>query len=174
MVKKKVTAVTAPSPVEQRILMLRGQRVLLDADLAELYDVPTKRLNEQMKRNRARFPAEFMFQLTRDEKAEVVANCDHLARLKFSPVLPYAFTEYGALMAANVLNSSRAVEVGVYIVRTFVRLSEALLSNKKFASKLDALENKLATHDQAITRLIQAIRQLTALPQTKKRGIDEE
>ena len=94
------------------------------------------------------------------------------------PELPYVFTEHGALMAANVLNSSRAVEVSVYIVRTFVRLREALLSNKELASKLDALEKKLATHDQAITALIHVIRQLTAPPQTKKRGfgfvLDEE
>ena len=130
-----------------------------------------KRLNEQVRRNLARFPAEFMFPLTRDEKTEVVADCDHLARLKFSPVLPYAFTEYGALMAANVLNSSRAVEVSVYIVRTFVRLREALATHKELAKKLNALENKLTTHDQALTGLIHAIRQLTTPPAPKRRGI---
>jgi hypothetical protein len=87
--------------IEQRILLIRGQRVMLDADLAGLYGTTTKRLNEQVKRNRGRFPEDFMFQLTKKEKAEVVANCDHLARLKFSPVLPNAFTEHGAIMVAK-------------------------------------------------------------------------
>ena len=91
--------------VEQRILLFRGQRVMLDADLAVLYGVPTKRLNEQVKRNQSRFPSDFMFRLTVREKAEVVANCDHLARLKYSPSLPYDFTEHGALMLASMLNS---------------------------------------------------------------------
>lgn len=91
---------TNPAPtlrIESRILVMRGQKVMIDADLAELYGVPTKRLNEQVKRNAGRFPADFMFQLTPDEKAEVVANCDHLAKLKFSKALPFAFTEHGAI-----------------------------------------------------------------------------
>lgn len=91
--------------IERLVLAIRGQKVLLDADLARLYGVTTKRLNEQVKRNRGRFPARFLFQLTAAEKLEVVANCDHLKRLRFSPVLPYAFTEHGAIMAATVLNS---------------------------------------------------------------------
>lgn len=144
---------------------------MLDADLAELYGVPTKRLNEQIKRNVARFPADFMFQLTTNEKAEVVAICDHLAKLKFSPVLPYAFTEHGALMAANVLNSPRAVEASVYVIRAFIRLRETLATNAELSKKLDALEKKLSTHDQAITGLINAIRQLTAPPTTQRRKI---
>lgn len=91
--------------IESRILLIRGQKVMLDSDLAKLYGVSTKRLNEQVKRNQKRFPADFMFKLTAKEKAEVVANCDHLSRLRFSPVLPNAFTEHGALMAASVLNT---------------------------------------------------------------------
>ncbi|NVO06954.1 MAG: ORF6N domain-containing protein [Rhodoferax sp.] len=90
---------------------------MLDADLATLYGVPTKRVNEQVKRNRNRFPPDFMFQLTATEKAEVVANCDHLGTLKFAKSLPYAFTEHGAIQAANVLASSQAVEMGIYVVR---------------------------------------------------------
>jgi hypothetical protein len=86
--------------IERKIFLIRGEKVMLDADLAALYGVTTKRLNEQVKRNRARFPNDFMFQLTEEEKAEVVANCDHLKRLKFSPALPYAFTEHGAIMLA--------------------------------------------------------------------------
>lgn len=91
--------------IEKRILVIRGQGVMLDADLAGLYGVSTKRLNEQVRRNLDRFPEDFMFQLTAKEKAEVVANCDHLAKLKFSPVLPHAFTEHGAIMVASVLNT---------------------------------------------------------------------
>lgn len=87
--------------IEQRILLIRGQKVILDADLAVLYGTTTKRLNEQVKRNRGRFPEDFMFQLTEREKAEVVAICDHLAKLKFSPVLPNAFTEHGAIMGKS-------------------------------------------------------------------------
>jgi len=88
-------------PIETLIQTVRGQKVILDTDLAELYGVPTKRLNEQVKRNSSRFPEDFIFQMTAQEKAEVVANCDHLARLKFSPQLPHAFTEHGAIMAAT-------------------------------------------------------------------------
>ena len=95
--------------IASRILILRGQRVIVDADLAELYGVATKRLNEQAKRNRGRFPDDFMFQLSKLEKDEVVANCDHLARLKFSRALPFVFTEHGAIQAANVINSKRRV-----------------------------------------------------------------
>src|SRR6478609_6546451 len=96
--------------IERAILFIRGEKVMLDSDLAEIYGVSTKRLNEQVKRNAKRFPSDFMFQLTETEKTEVVANCDHLAKLKFSPHLPYAFTEHGALMLANVLNSERAAQ----------------------------------------------------------------
>lgn len=99
--------------IEQRILLIRGQRVMIDSDLAELYGVPTKRLNEQVKRNRERFPNDFMFQLTAEEKAEVVANCDHLNKLKFSKALPFVFTEHGAMMAGFMLNSPHAVEMSV-------------------------------------------------------------
>ena len=96
--------------IDSRILLIRGHRVMLDADLAEVYGTTTKALNQAVKRNRERFPAEFMFQLTRPEKSEVVTNCDHLRRLKYSPNLPFAFTEYGAVMLASVLNSPIAVQ----------------------------------------------------------------
>lgn len=128
--------------IESRIMLIRGQKVMIDADLAELYGVPTKRLNEQVKRNQERFPADFMFQLTAAEKQEVVANCDHLSKLKFSKALPYAFTEHGAIQAANVLASPQAIEVGVYVVRAFVHLRELVVSNKELALRLDELENK--------------------------------
>ncbi len=141
---------------------------MLDADLAALYGVSTKRLNEQVKRNRLRFPRDFMFQLTAGEKAEVVANCDHLQRLKFSPGLPYTFTEHGAIMVASVLNTSRAVEVSVYVVRAFVKLREMMGPHKELAGKLNELEKTVETHDENIRALFAAIRRLMA-PPIKKR-----
>ena len=106
-------AIVPVERVEKTILLVRGQKVILDADLAELYGVSTKRLNEQVKRNRKRFPEDFMFQLAAAEKSEVVANCDHLSRLKFSRTLPHAFTEHGAIMVASVLNTPGAIEVKI-------------------------------------------------------------
>ncbi|MEO0080789.1 MAG: ORF6N domain-containing protein [candidate division WOR-3 bacterium] len=146
--------------IDRAILFLRGRRVMLDADLAALYGVPTRRLNEQVRRNRERFPADFVFQLTADEKAEVVAKCDHLSRLRFSPVRPYAFTEHGAVMAASVLNSKRAVEVSVFVVRAFVRLQQAAHSYREIALKLTELEKRLASQDVKILALFDAMRSL--------------
>ena len=146
--------------IEPRILLIRGQRVMLDADLAELYGTTTKRLNEQVKRNRGRFPLDFAWQLTTEEKTEVVANCDHLARLKFSRNLPHAFTEHGALMAAGVLNTPRAIDVSVYIIRAFVKLREWLSTHKELAKQLAELERKVSSHDEAIQSLVAAVRRL--------------
>ncbi len=155
--------------VDQRILLFRGQRVMLDADLAVLYGVPTKRLNEQVKRNESRFPSDFMFRLTVREKAEVVANCDHLARLKYSPSLPYAFTEHGALMLASVLNSPTAILVSIQVVRAFMRLREMLVGNKDLARKVDELEKK---YDAQFRVIFDAIRGLMRpVPPPPKRRI---
>ena len=153
--------------IERAILIIRGQKVMLDADLAELYGVTTKRLNEQVKRNRNRFPKDFIFRLSSKGKAEVVANCDHLKRLKFSPTLPYAFTEHGTVMLASVLNSRRAIEVSIHVVRVFVRIREMLSTHKEVSRKLSELEKKVEGHDEHIRALFQAIRQLMA-PQDKK------
>ena len=160
-----------PQVVVSKILLLRGQRVMLDADLAELYGVTTKRLNEQVKRNVDRFPEDFMFQLNAEEKVEVVANCDHLGRLRYSSSLPYAFTEHGALMLGNVLKSPRAVEVSLLVVRAFVQIREMLSAHKDISAKLDQLERKLSSHDQAIAGVIDAIRQLMTPPAPTRRGI---
>lgn len=157
--------------VVQRILVIRGQKVMLDADLAELYDVPTKALNQAVKRNVERFPADFMFQLSAGEKSEVVTHCDRLARLKYSPSLPFAFTEHGALMLGNVLKSPRAVEISLVVVRTFVQLREMLASHKDLAVKLEQLERKVGSHDQAIAGLIDAIRQMMAPSESRSKGI---
>jgi len=116
--------------VETLILVIRGQKVILDADLAKLYGVSTKALNQAVRRNDSRFPEDFLFSLTAKEKEEVVTNCDHLRKLKFSRTLPNAFTERGAIMAANVLNSERAVESGVQVVRAFVKLHDMLASTR--------------------------------------------
>jgi hypothetical protein len=112
--------------IMSKIMVVRGVKVMIDNDLAELYGVTTKRLNEQVKRNIKRFPEDFMFQLTAEEKQEVVANCDHLKRLKFSLNMPYAFTEHGAVMLASVLNSDRAITVNIQIVRVFSRMRQLL------------------------------------------------
>lgn len=158
--------------IAERILMIRGEKVIVDADLAEFYGVPTKRLNEQVKRNRERFPDDFMFQLTSEEKTEVVAKCDHLANLKYSKVLPYAFTEHGALMVASVLNTNRAVEVSVFVVRAFVKLRQTIAQHKELARRLGALERRLADHDKQIIMLIEAIKKLLSPePVPKKRRI---
>ena len=154
--------------IERKILLIRGEKVMLDADLAALYGVTTKRLNEQVKRNRERFPNDFMFQLTEEEKAEVVANCDHLKRLKFSPTLPYAFTEHGAIMLASVLNSPIAVQTSVLVVRAFVKLREMLATHKDLAEKLEEIEKK---YDAQFKVVFDAIRELMRPPETKRRKI---
>ncbi len=154
--------------IERRILLIRGQRVMLDADLAQLYAVPTKALNQAVKRNRDRFPPDFMFRLTRGEKREVVTNCDHLERLKFSPVLPHVFTEHGALMLASVLNSPRAIEVSIFVVRAFVKLREMLAPHRGLARRLDEMEKK---YDAQFKVVFDAIRELMKPPEKPLRKI---
>jgi len=166
-----IQAIVPVERIESRILLIRGQKVMLDSDLAELYGVSTKRLNEQVKRNQTRFPADFVFKLMAKEKAEVVANCDHLRTLKFSPGLPNAFTEHGAIMVASVLNTPRAIEVSVYVVRAFVKLREMLGAHKELAGKLMELENRVEAHDGHITALFEAIRQLMEPPPKPRKQI---
>ena len=146
--------------LEIRIITVRGQKVIVDADLAELYGTTTKRLNEQVRRNSERFPNDFMFQLTEQEKDEVVANCDHLAKLKFSRFLPNAFTEHGTIMAANVVNSPTAIEAGLYVVRAFVKMREFILENKEMALKLAELEQRVSEHDAEIGAIITTVNQM--------------
>jgi hypothetical protein len=122
--------------------------------------VTTKRLNEQVGRNPERFPDDFMFRLTYEEKNEVVANCDHLSKLKYSQALPRAFTEHGAIMVASVLNSHRAVEASIFVVRAFVRLRRLLATHDELARKLAQLEHIVASHDSRIIEIIEAIRML--------------
>ncbi|MGA2659912.1 MAG: ORF6N domain-containing protein [Verrucomicrobiota bacterium] len=163
------TAIATPVPdIDRVILTVRNAKVILDADLAAIYGVSTKRLNEQVRRNEDRFPPDFTFQLTALGKAEVVANCDHLARLKFSPVLPRAFTEHGAIMAANVLNSPQAAQMSVFVVRAFVKMRTALTDTRELASKLAAVEaelkSRLDVHEAAIVDLLQRIMKILDPP----------
>jgi len=150
--------------VQSRIRVLREQRVIIDADLAQLYGVTTKRLNEQVKRNQRRFPDDFVFQLTEEEKSEVVAKCDHLSNLRFSKTLPYAFTEHGAIQAANVINSDAAAEMGIMVVRAFIYLRQLMVNHRAVTVKLAELDARLGQHDEQIAGLIEAIRALT-MPQ---------
>jgi hypothetical protein len=122
----KSKSTTKPVQIEKVMLLIRGEKVIIDADLTSFYGVTTKRLNEQVRRNKNRFPNKFLFKLTFDEKREVVANCDHLYPLKYSNSPPNVFTEHGVLMAASVLNSSRAVEMSIFIVRAFVKMRKFL------------------------------------------------
>ena len=146
--------------IENRILLVRGEKVIIDADLAEFYGVPTKRLNEQVKLNSSRFPDDFMFQLKIDEKSEVVANCDHLEKLKYSKTLPYVFTEHGAIMVASVINTPRAIEVSVFIVRAFIKMRQFVSGQKELERKISRIEARLTDHDEQIVELVTLIRKL--------------
>jgi ORF6N domain len=170
MPKKNSAGVVRVEQITQSIVILRRQRVLLDRDLATIYGVSTGRLNEAVKRNAARFPEDFMFQLTAQE-AENLRSQVAISSWGGRRYYPFVFTEYGAIQAANVLRSSRAVEMSLYVVRAFVQLREMFASNKELAQRLDELERRLATHDQAITGILKAIRELMNPPEPKKRPI---
>jgi len=159
--------------VQRAILMLRGRRVLLDSDLAALYGVPVKRLNEQVKRNAARFPVDFVFRLSPDEFATLRSQfaTSKTERRGGRQSLPNAFTEHGALMAASVLNSAKAVEMSILVVRAFVRLRKILAVNHQLAAKLNELEERIATHDSHIGALFDAVRELMAIPEKPSRQI---
>lgn len=165
----------APAPIEQvarSIVILRSKRLLLDVDLADLYGVPVKVLNQAVKRNRERFPEDFMIQLTCSEWAPLRSQFVTLkvTRGQHRKYLPYAFTEHGAIMAATILNSSQAIEMSVYVVRAFVKLRELLASNTELARRVDELETRIVrrfgSYDQAIADILVALRELTKLQAT--------
>ena len=158
-------ALDVTGKIDRSILIIRGQKVMIDSDLAEIFGVKTYRLNEQVKRNRDRFPDDFMFQLTADEKREVIANCDHLEKIKFSRTNPYAFTEHGTIMLANVLNTQTAVLTSILIVRAFVKLRELLSTNKELERKILALES---TYDKQFELIFKAIKALMHQDQLDK------
>ena len=154
--------------IEPMILSIRGHKVVLDSDLAALYGTTTKRFNEQVKRNRDRFPRTFMFTLDETEKKELVANCDRFDKLKHSTSLPYAFTEHGAIMAASILNTPRAVEVSIYVVQAFVKLRQFVMNHEEILKKLASLEQKVGAHDEAIQQIILALKHLMTPPTDDK------
>jgi phage regulator Rha-like protein len=148
--------------IENRIYLIRGQKVMLDRDLAELYGVKTKALNQAVKRNPGRFPSDFMFQLNREEKNRLVTNCDRFEMLKHSSSLPYAFNEQGIAMLSSVINSEKAIQVNVAIIRIFVKLRRILSTHKKLAQKFKELEDKLGKHDVEIQAIFDVLRRLMA------------
>ena len=167
-IRKKAAALS----IDLRILILRRQKVILDTALADLYDVPVKRLNEQVKRNRKRFPADFMFQLTAHENKSLrsqfaTSNIGRGGRRS----LPYAFTEHGAIMAATVLNSEQAVEMSVFIVRAFVRLRELLAANRELADRIEEVEKHVEIHDGAIQEIFAVIKRLMNHPASRRSKI---
>ncbi len=164
--------------IERAIYSLRGQRVMLDSDLAAIYGVTTRRLNEQLRRNRSRFPDDFAFQLTAEEsrnlksqiatsslRSQFVTSSSHGGKRK----LPWVFTEHGALMLASVLNSQIAVQASVRVVRAFVRLREMVAANVQLAAKLEQLERRLDSHDEAIVELFAALKRLLESPEPSRR-----
>ncbi len=140
--------------IQDAILNIRGQKVMLDRDLADLYGVETKRLNEQVKRNIKRFPIDFMFQLTIEEKNWVVANCDHLHTLKFSTTTPYAFTEHGAVMLASILNTDLAAQTSILVVRAFIQLRKLLATHEELARKINELELRYDTKFAVVFKVL--------------------
>jgi len=161
--------------IQNRIYTIRGKRVMLDSDLAYLYEVEAKRLNESVKRNLRRFPDDFMFQLTKNEFDKVVANCDHLQRLKYRPTLPYAFTEQGVAMLAAVLNSQKAIDVNIQIMRVFIQLRNYVLSDETIPEQIAELRKLLMLYieknDKRVNDIIIVLNNLIEKPkETKKFG----
>jgi len=168
-------AISITRRVDSRILFLRGRKIILDSDLAELYGVTVKRLNEQITRNVARFPSDFLFQLRRVERDSLRSqNATSNNGRGGRRYLPYAFTEHGAIMAAAVLNSARAIEISVFVIRAFVRMREALAANQQIAAKLTELECRLENHDADIQKLVEAIRSLMSPPARNPKRIGFE
>lgn len=162
------TAMTQVQAMDSKIHFIRGQRVMLDSDLAAIYGVPTHRLNEQLKRNRGRFPADFAFQLTGDENECLRSQFAISNKRGGRRYLPWVFTEHGAIMLATILNSQRATEMSVFVVRAFVQMREVLQGNRQLAAKLAELEKRVGGHDEVIADLITAIRKLLDAPADEK------
>jgi len=168
--------------IQERIYIIRGKRVMLDSDLAYLYEVEVKKLNQAVKRNSERFPDDFMFQLTKEEFTEVVTNCDHLQNLKYRATLPYAFTEQGVAMLATVLSSKKAIDVNIQIMRAFIQFRNYILSNdtlheqmgdlrKLLMLYIDNTEYYIEKNDKRVNEIIIALNNLIEQPKkTRKIG----
>jgi hypothetical protein len=167
---KKTKALIPEKRILSIILVIRGKKVILDSDLATLYGVETRRLNEQVRRNIDKFPEDFMFQLAKEEftnlKSQIATSSSGWGGRRKPPLV---FTEHGALQAANVLNSAQANKMSVYIVRTFVRLRKIALTNEKLARKVDQLEKRVCDHDEILIELLQEIRNLIEAPKDKRK-----
>ena len=169
------SAIAAARKVDSKILVLRGQKVILDTDLAELYAVQVRHLNQQVKRNLKRFPPAFRFQLSPQEfkilRSQNVISSEGHGGARYRP---YAFTEHGAIMAATVLNSNRAIEMSVFVVLAFVRMRRAIAANRDILAKLAEVERRLESHDSDIQDLMDAIRELITPPDPPRRRIGFE
>jgi len=158
--------------IQKRIYTIRGKKVMLDSDLASLYEVEVKQLNQAVKRNIKRFPDDFMFRLTKDEFAEVVTNCDHLQNLKFRPTMPYAFTEQGVAMLAAVLSSQKAIDVNIQIMRAFIQLRNYVFSNDTLHEQIGDLRKLLMLYieknDKRVNEIIIALNNLIEQPPKTK------
>lgn len=162
----KKTGITIPDEVVMdKILVIRDKKVMIDSDLAELYGVTTKRLNEQVKRNIQRFPEDFMFQITQEEKQDLIKTKNHLTKLKFSPNLPFVFTEHGAVMLASVVNSDRAIAVNIQIVRIFIHIREMILTHKDILMELEAIKQKVGSNSNDIELIFNYLKQFEAAKQ---------
>lgn len=155
--------------IHRRIFLIRREKVMMDRDLAELYRVPTKVLNQAVKRNIERFPDGFMIQLTKAERDELVTNCDRFEKLKHSTSFPYAFTEQGVAMLSSILKSKRAIQVNIQIMKTFVELRKMFAENRELAKRIDELEKK---YDRQFRVVFEALRQLSSPSEPPKREID--
>ncbi len=151
--------------IESKIYLMRGKKIMLDRDLAILYGVETRVFKQSVKRNRERFPDDFMFELTQVEKEMVITICDNPESIKFSPARPYVFTEQDVAMLSSVLKSKRAIQINIQIMRAFTKLRELMITHKDLARKIDELEHKFNEHDQKITLIFEAIKQLIQLPE---------
>jgi ORF6N domain-containing protein len=169
--------------VDTKILVMRGRKVILDSDLAALYGVEAKRLNQQVKRNAERFPSDFVFRVTANDLRLQIATSNAKGKSSGKPqrstrggrrYRPDAFTEHGAIMAATVLNSKRAVEMSIFVVRAFVRMREALATNQKIVAKLKELETRVGNHDADIQEIVDAIREMMKPPTAPGRKIGFE
>jgi len=160
--------------IETLIYLIRGQKVMLDSDLADLYGVETRALKQAVRRNRNRFPSDFMFELTKEENRALRSQNVILEPGRYSKYLPFAFTEQGVAMLSTVLNSERAIEVNIAIMRVFVRLREMMATQKELALKLRELEGRIQDHDEQIVAIFEAIRQLMTPPETVRKKIGFE
>ncbi len=170
--------------IEDRIFTIRGQKVMIDRDLAELYEIKTMVLNQAVKRNFKRFPNDFMFKLTDSELQELITNCDRFKSLKHSPTTPNVFTEQGVAMLSSILNSDRAIAINIAIIRTFVKLRQYMLIQKTENKEIQELkqmlmlhiensDKKFAEHDETINRIITVLNNLIEKPrETKKIGFN--